>query len=86
MNSVQLIGRLTRDPDADHTTSGTAVTTFRLAIDRPAHNDADFVTIKPGSGWQRSRPSISPVVVVWQSRDASHTRSGSARMGDARSG
>ncbi|HVM20491.1 MAG TPA: single-stranded DNA-binding protein [Egibacteraceae bacterium] len=50
MNSVQLIGRLTRDPDADHTTSGTAVTTFRLAIDRPTHNDADFVTVKT---WER---------------------------------
>ncbi len=50
MNSVQLIGRLTRDPDADHTTSGTPVTTFRLAIDRPAHNGADFVTIKT---WER---------------------------------
>lgn len=34
MNSVQLIGRLTRDPDADHTARGTAVTAFRLAIDR----------------------------------------------------
>lgn len=50
MNSVQLIGRLTRDPDADRTTSGTAVTTFRLAIDRPGRKGADFVTIK---AWER---------------------------------
>lgn len=50
MNSVQLIGRLTHDPDADHTTSGTPVTTFRLAIDRPGSNAADFVTIKT---WDR---------------------------------
>jgi single-strand DNA-binding protein len=50
MNSVQLIGRLTRDPDADHTASGTAVTTFRLAIERPGRKGADFVTIK---AWER---------------------------------
>ena len=50
MNSVQLIGRLTHDPDADHTTSGTAVTTFRLAIDRPGSNAADFLTVKT---WDR---------------------------------
>lgn len=50
MNSVQLIGRLTRDPEADHTASGTAVTTFRLAIERPGRKGADFVTIK---AWER---------------------------------
>ena len=50
MNSVNLIGRLTRDPDADRTTGGTAVTTFRLAIGRPARSDADFVTVKT---WER---------------------------------
>jgi single-strand DNA-binding protein len=50
MNSVQLIGRLTGDPDADHTASGTAVTTFRLAVDRPGRKGADFVTVK---AWER---------------------------------
>lgn len=35
MNSVQLIGRLTHDPDASHAATGKPVTTFRLAIDRP---------------------------------------------------
>ena len=50
MNGVHLIGRLTRDPDADHTVSGTAVTTFRLAIDRPGRHGADFVTVKT---WER---------------------------------
>lgn len=47
---MQLIGRLTRDPEANHTTSGTAVTTFRLAIDRPGRKGADFVTVKT---WER---------------------------------
>lgn len=50
MNSVQLIGRLTRDPDADQTAGGTPVTTFRLAIDRLGRNGADFVTVKT---WER---------------------------------
>ena len=50
VNNVQLIGRLTHDPDADHTPGGTAVTTFRLAVDRPGRSGADFVTIKT---WDR---------------------------------
>ena len=50
MNSVQLIGRLTHDPEAARTTSGTQVTTFRLAIDRPGRNAADFLTVKT---WDR---------------------------------
>lgn len=50
MNTVQLIGRLTHDPEANHTTSGTAVTTFRLAVDRAGRNGADFVTVKT---WER---------------------------------
>lgn len=47
MNSVQLIGRLVKDPDVRYT-SGTqmAVATFTLAIDRPTKKDeekkADF--------------------------------------------
>ena len=50
MNSVQLIGRLTRDPDAGRTRGGTSVTSFRLAVDRPGRAGADFVTVKT---WQR---------------------------------
>lgn len=39
MNSVQLIGRITRDPEVRYTTSGMAVCTFSLAIDRPVKKD-----------------------------------------------
>lgn len=46
MNSVQLIGRLTRDPTEDRVADGTAVATFRLAVDRPGGDSADFVTVK----------------------------------------
>ena len=50
MNSVQLIGRLTHDPEATRTSNGTAVTAFRLAVDRAGRKGADFVTVKC---WER---------------------------------
>jgi len=34
MNTVQLIGNLTRDPELRRTTSGTAVCTIAIAVDR----------------------------------------------------
>lgn len=35
MNNVQLIGRLTKDPELKYTTSQTAMCTVTIAIDRP---------------------------------------------------
>ena len=35
MNKVFLIGRLSRDPELRHTTSGTAVCQINVAISRP---------------------------------------------------
>jgi single-strand DNA-binding protein len=34
MNSINLIGRLTRDPESDHTAGGTSVCRIRLAVPR----------------------------------------------------
>ena len=34
LNKVILIGRLTRDPELKYTSSGHAVSTFTLAVDR----------------------------------------------------
>lgn len=34
MNQIVLMGRLTRDPELRHTQTGTAVTSFALAVDR----------------------------------------------------
>ena len=34
LNHITLMGRLTRDPELRHTQSGTAVTSFTLAVDR----------------------------------------------------
>lgn len=49
MNSVNLIGRLTRDPEAEHTANGTPVCRLRLAVPRRPRNGADrgavFVTV-----------------------------------------
>lgn len=43
MNSVQLIGRLTKDPEIRYTSGQTqmAVATFTLAVDRPVRADAE---------------------------------------------
>lgn len=50
LNTVILIGRLTKDPDLRYTTSGTAMTTFTLAVERSYTNkngdkEADFISI-----------------------------------------
>ena len=54
MNSVQIIGRLTADPELRHTQSGTACTRFNIAVDRRVkqgeEKQADFITIV---AWQQ---------------------------------
>ena len=50
LNRVILIGRLTRDPELKFTTTGKAVATFTLAVDRFRSNpqgekEADFIPI-----------------------------------------
>lgn len=46
LNRVILIGRLTRDPELRYTTTGTAVATFTVAIDRKFNrNETDFIPI-----------------------------------------
>lgn len=48
MNSVVLIGRLTKDPELSYTPRQTAVCKFTLAVDRPlagAERQADFIRI-----------------------------------------
>jgi len=50
MNKTVLIGRLTKDPEIRYLTSGTAVTTFTLAVSRNFANQqgdkqADFIPI-----------------------------------------
>ena len=50
LNTVILIGRLTRNPELRYTGSGTAVASFTLAVDRPFNNqqgerETDFIDI-----------------------------------------
>ncbi len=50
LNTVVLIGRLTRDPELRYTPQGSAVCNFSLAVDRPFTNqsgerETDFVDI-----------------------------------------
>lgn len=50
LNRVILIGHLTRDPDLKYSSSGVAVCTFTLAVDRPFTNgsgerEADFIPV-----------------------------------------
>lgn len=49
MNSVQLTGRLTRDPVVRYSNSGKAVASFTLAVDRQYKSNeqtADFINCK----------------------------------------
>lgn len=54
MNNVQIIGRLTADPELKHTQSGTACTRFNVAVDRRVkqgeEKQTDFITIV---AWQQ---------------------------------
>lgn len=49
LNDVQLMGRLTRDPELRYTTQGAAVAAFTLAVERKTKKDAekqtDFIDI-----------------------------------------
>ena len=49
MNSVQLIGRLTRDPEVRYTDGGASIARFSLAVERRFKQengaDADFINI-----------------------------------------
>lgn len=48
MNSVQLVGRLTKDPDVRYTEGGTSIARFTVAVDRRFSRDgessADFIS------------------------------------------
>ena len=61
MNNVQLAGRLTKDPEMRYTGSGTAVTSFTVASDRPFKNasgqkETDFINCV---AWKKTAEHIS---------------------------
>ncbi len=55
MNKVFLMGRLATEPELRYTTSGVAVCTFTLAVDRPKAKDGD-----QGTDW--------PTIVAWRQK------------------
>lgn len=61
MNTVVLIGRLTRDPELRYVPNGQPVASFTLAVDRPYSTEtgrgaADFI---PVVAWRKSAELIS---------------------------
>lgn len=53
MNKIMLVGRLTKDPELRYTQSGTAVTSFTLAVNRKfsKEKEADFINCV---AWQKT--------------------------------
>ncbi|MEY8369787.1 single-stranded DNA-binding protein [Anaerovoracaceae bacterium 42-11] len=47
MNKVELVGRLTRDPEVKTTQSGTTIANFSVAIDRPTKQGGEKITDFP---------------------------------------
>ena len=67
MNSVQLIGRLTKDLDLKYTPSGKAVATGTLAVNRRFKNaqgesEADFINIQI---WDKSAENLANFTRKW---------------------
>lgn len=65
INSVTLVGRLTKDPELKYTPSNVAVATFTLAVSRPFANqqtgdrDADFIQCVV---WRKQAENLSKFV------------------------
>lgn len=55
MNTITLLGRLTKNPEARYTSTGKAVTLFTLAVNRPYTSDgqreADFISCQ---AWEKT--------------------------------
>lgn len=53
LNRVLLVGRLTRDPETRYTTSGTAVASFAIAVNRRRGRDQEEVAYIDCEAWER---------------------------------
>lgn len=57
LNTISLMGRLTKDPELRRTNNGTAVTSFTLAVDRDfGENETDFIECV---GWKNTAEFIN---------------------------
>ena len=64
MNKAMLVGRLTRDPELRHTTTGRAVCQITVAINRPftsqdGQREADFINVVV---WDKSAENVAKYV------------------------
>ncbi|MDD4804453.1 MAG: single-stranded DNA-binding protein [Candidatus Pacebacteria bacterium] len=60
MNTVNLIGRITKDPELKYSTSGTAYCQFTLAINRRVAKDAEKVAdFIPVTAWKGTAEYIA---------------------------
>ena len=83
-NSIVITGRLTAEPELKHTQSGTAVTTYTLAVKRPKVKDTtDFlslVTWKQGAEYLCQYAKKGDMIAVtgvltsrkWQDKDGNN--------------
>lgn len=61
LNTIFIMGRLTRDPELRHTTTGTPVTSFTLAVDRDrkgqnGEKETDFIDVV---AWSKTAEFVS---------------------------
>ena len=70
LNKIIIMGRLTRDPELRRTGSGTAVTSFSLAVDRDfksqsGEKETDFIDVV---AWRRSAEIVADNVYFGDSK------------------
>ena len=64
MNCIQLLGRLTADPELKHAASGKSVCSFDLAVKRKFSKDiTDFI---PCVAWEKTAEMIAKYFRKWQ--------------------
>jgi single-strand DNA-binding protein len=56
MNSVVLVGRLTKDPDFRYTPNGNGVVKFTLAVKGFTKDDVDFITCE---AWKKTAENVA---------------------------
>ena len=66
LNKIFIMGRLTRDPELRRTQSGTAVTSFSLAVDRDyksqsGEKETDFIDVV---AWRSTAARRAPMASV----------------------
>lgn len=86
MNCVTLVGRLVRDPEMKSLSSGTDMTTFTLAVDRPfsKEKETDFIRIvvfgKQASSCHDYLGKGSQAAVLGRIQTGSYTKSDGSKV------